>query len=80
MRVHLVVVTDDRWGMAAALGPAFGLSPEQALRSPHALAGSVEQIVDDLVERRERWGISYIGVGVDALHSLAPVVAKLAGT
>jgi probable F420-dependent oxidoreductase len=80
VRVHLVVVTDDRWGMAAALGPAFGLSPEQALRSPHALAGSVDQIVDDLVERRERWGISYIGVGVDALHSLAPVVAKLAGT
>ena len=80
VRVHLVVVTDDRWGMAAALGPAFGLSPEQALRSPHALAGSVDQIVDDLVERRERWGISYIGVGVDALHSLAPVVAKLVGT
>jgi probable F420-dependent oxidoreductase len=80
VRVHLVVVTSDRWGMGAALGPAFGLSPEQALRSPHALAGSVEQIVDDLVERRERWGISYIGLGVDAVHALAPVVAKLAGT
>ena len=80
VRVHLVIVTNDRFGMAAALGPAFGLSPEQALRSPHALAGSVEEIVDDLVERRERWGISYIGVGVDALHSLAPVVARLAGT
>jgi probable F420-dependent oxidoreductase len=80
VRVHLVVVTDDRLGMATALGPAFGLSPEQALRSPHALTGSVEEIVDDLVERRERWGISYIGVGIDALHSLAPVVARLAGT
>ncbi len=80
VRVHLVIVTNDRWGMAAALGPAFGLSPDQALRSPHALAGSVEQITDDLRERRERWGISYIGVGVDALQSLAPVVAKLAGT
>jgi probable F420-dependent oxidoreductase len=80
VRVHLVVVTNDRWGMATALGPAFGMTPEQSLRSPHALAGSAEQIVDDLVERRERWGISYIGVGVDALHSLAPVVAKLAGT
>ncbi|MEY2422396.1 MAG: hypothetical protein QOI95_2463 [Acidimicrobiaceae bacterium] len=80
VRVHLVIVTNDRWGMAAALGPAFGLAPEQALRSPHALAGSVDQIVDDLIERRERWGISYIGVGVDALHDLAPVVAKLAGT
>jgi probable F420-dependent oxidoreductase len=80
VRVHLAAVTNDRWEMARTLGPAFGLSPEQALRSPHALAGSVEQIVDDLVEQRERWGISYIGLGVDALHSLAPVVAKLAGT
>lgn len=80
VRVHLVVVTDDRWGMANALGPAFGMTPEQALRSPHALAGSVEEIVDDLVERRERWGISYIGVGLDSLQALEPVVAKLAGT
>ena len=80
VRVHLVAVTDDRLAMAEVLGPAFGVSPEQALRSPHQLAGSVEEIVDDLIERRERWGISYIGVGVDALHSLAPVVAKLAGT
>jgi len=80
VRVHLAAVTDDRQGMADTLGPAFGLSPEQAMRSPHALAGSVEQIVDDLVERRERWGISYIGLGVDALHAFAPVVARLAGT
>ena len=79
VRVHLTIVTNDRWGMAAALGPAFGLTPEQALRSPHALAGSVEEIVDDLLERRDRWGISYIGIGVDALHSFAPVVARMAG-
>lgn len=80
VRVHLATVTNDRWGMAATLGPAFGMTPEQSLASPHALAGTIEQITDDLVERRERWGISYIGVGVDALHALAPVVAKLAGT
>ena len=80
VRVHLTIVTNDRWGMASALGPAFGLTPEQALRSPHALAGSVDEIVDDLLERRERWGISYIGIGVDALHSFAPVVAKIVGT
>jgi probable F420-dependent oxidoreductase len=80
VRVHLAAVTDDRDAMAGALGPAFGLTPAEAIESPHALAGSVEEIVDTLVERRERFGISYLGVGIDALEPLAPVVARLAGT
>jgi len=80
VRVHLVVVTDDRPGMAEVLAPAFGVTPEESLRTPHALAGTVDQIADDLIERRERWGISYIGIGVDALHAMAPVVARLVGT
>ena len=80
VRVHLAAVTNDRSAMADTLGPAFGLTPEQALRSPHALAGSVDQIVEDLLERRDRWGISYIGIGLDAMHELAPVVARMAGT
>lgn len=80
VRVHAVVVTDDRQGMAELLAPALGISPAAALASPHAIAGTVEEIVDDLVARRERWGISYLGVSVDALDALAPVVARLAGT
>lgn len=80
VRVHLVVVTDDRAGVAAMLAGGFGLTPEEALGSPHALAGTVEEICADLVARRERWGISTIGVGVDSLEAMAPVVARLAGT
>ena len=80
VRVHLAAVTNDRSAMADALGPAFGLTPEQALRSPHALAGTVDEIAEDLAERRERWAISYIGVGLEAVHELAPVVARMAGT
>lgn len=79
-RVHIVVVTNDRMGVASQLASGFGLTPEQALESPHALCGTVEEIVDDLVSRRERFGISTIGVPLDALESLGPVVAKLAGT
>jgi probable F420-dependent oxidoreductase len=79
VRVHLVVVTDDRAGVADALAPAFGLSPEAALRSPHALVGSVDELCDDLLARRDRWGISYIGVGVDALDAMAPIVDRLRG-
>ncbi|MGH9139415.1 MAG: TIGR03621 family F420-dependent LLM class oxidoreductase [Acidimicrobiales bacterium] len=79
VRVHLAVVTDDRDSVAAGIAPAFGLTPEEALASPHALAGTVDQICDDLLARRERWGISYIGVSLDAMDSLAPVVERLAG-
>jgi hypothetical protein len=35
--------------------------------------------VDDLQERRERFGLSYIAVFDTALEDLAPVVARLRG-
>lgn len=80
VRVHLAMVTDDRDGVIDEVAPAFGLTPEEAMATPHALIGSVEEICDQLVERRERWGISYLGLSADQLDAFAPVVAKLAGT
>lgn len=79
-RVHLAVVTDDRESFADAVAPALGLTGAQALESPHALAGTIEQLCDTIVERRERFGLSYITVGADAVEAMAPVVARLAGT
>ena len=79
-RVHLAVVTDDREAFADAFAPALGLTGAQALQSPHALAGTVEQLCDTIVERRERFGLSYVTVGADALEAMAPVVARLTGT
>jgi probable F420-dependent oxidoreductase len=80
VRVHLVVVTEDRQRVAADLAAGFGLTTAQALATPHALCGSPGQIAETLIERRERFGISAIGVALDALDDLAPVVAQLAGT
>ena len=79
VRVHLALVTDDRAGVAEAVAPSFGLTPDEALESPHALAGTVEEIVDQCLERSERFGISYVGLGLDALDAMAPVVDALAG-
>ncbi len=45
--------------------------------SPHVLSGSVEELVDTLLQRRERWGFSYIVVREDVLEDFAPVVARL---
>lgn len=79
VRVHLAMITDDRTGAADMLAGGFGLTPADALASPHALVGTVEEVVDDLVERRARYGISYVGLSVDAVDAFAPVVARLAG-
>ena len=80
VRVHLAAITDDRRALAEAFGPALGLGPDEAMASPHALAGSVTEIVEQCLERRERYGISAIGLGLDALEAMAPVVERLAGT
>ena len=61
-------------------GPETGLTPDQGLETPHALAGSVDQIVDTCLARRERFGISMIGLSLDVMDDMAPVVARLAGT
>lgn len=53
--------------------------PELYAHSPAVLSGSVDRCCDLLVERRERFGISYIQLKSD-LDSAAPIVARLAGT
>ncbi len=79
-RVHLATVTDDRMALAEAMAPVLGVSPQDALDTPHALAGTVEEIVEQCIERRERFGLSYITIGLEAYEAFEPVVARLAGT
>ena len=80
IRFFVTKVTDDRTGFAQAIAPTFGVAPEDALESAAVLVGSVDQIIDQLQQRRERWGLSYVVVGDDNVDEIAPVVAKLAGT
>ena len=44
------------------------------------LVGTVDEMVEALEARRERWDASYIVVQHDAIDAMAPVVARLAGT
>ncbi|MBM3674564.1 MAG: TIGR03621 family F420-dependent LLM class oxidoreductase [Actinobacteria bacterium] len=80
IRYFFANVTDDRQGLAEAMAPAFGLSPQDALDAGISLVGTVEEICDILVERRERWGVSSIVVGDDAFEAFAPVVGRLAAS
>jgi hypothetical protein len=50
------------------------------LESPFVLLGSVDEIVAQLVARRQRWGISYYVVFDDVVDAFAPIVDRLTGT
>ncbi|TMF24384.1 MAG: LLM class flavin-dependent oxidoreductase, partial [Chloroflexi bacterium] len=73
-------VTDDRDGVAEMLAPAMGFGPADVLEVPHFMLGTADQIAEEIIARRERYGISHIVVPGDAADSLAPVVKRLAGT
>lgn len=78
--VFFTVVTEDRQGTAERLALGFGTTPADLLGSPHAAIGTIDQIVDNLQQQREEYGISYIGFSGNVFEAVAPVVGKLAGT
>jgi probable F420-dependent oxidoreductase len=78
--VQRVVVTDNRRQAADELARRWSqLTPEDLLESPYVLIGTVDQLVEDLRLRRERWGISYYVIFESYFEAFAPVVAQLAG-
>lgn len=56
-----------------------GVSYEALWEMPSVLIGSIDQICDTLIERRERFGISYYVVRDAQFEAFAPIVARLAG-
>ncbi len=79
VRAFVVMFSDDREATAEMLAPGLGMDPAAALRSPLALVGTPTSMTEDLLERRETYGFSYIGVGPDEMEQFAPIVAELAG-
>ncbi len=78
--VQRVIITDQRRQAAEELAHRWTqLSPDDILQSPYVLIGTVDQIVDDLQARRQRWDISYYVTLEPYMEALAPVVARLAG-
>ena len=49
------------------------------LGTMHNLVGSEDQICEELLERRERYGFSYITTTITNAEQMAPVVTRLAG-
>lgn len=74
------VITDDPAAAAAQIAPKVRAAAETLPDHPNVLLGSVPEIVDLLLERRERYGVNYVTVQQDMAEQFAPVVAKLAGS
>jgi probable F420-dependent oxidoreductase len=76
--LQLVAVTDDAAAVLRPLLDRTGLSLEDARTSPYLLVGPVEQLADQLLERRERFGVTYwVGFG-SALDDLTAVMDEVA--
>jgi probable F420-dependent oxidoreductase len=78
--VQRVEVTDHRHIAAEDLAHRWPqLRPADILQSPYVLLGTVEQIVEDLQRRRDRWGFSYYGLFERDMETFAPVVGRGSG-
>ena len=80
MLTFVVAIGGDRDEMARLMAPSMGLTEEQAREAPLALVGSVEEICEQLEERRARWGLNEWVVHDAELDAFGEVVARLAGT
>ncbi len=79
IRTFFVKVTDDRAGMVERISSMFQVPADMINDSPFALIGSVESCIEQLLERREKWGFSYTIVGAENIDECAPIVAALRG-
>ena len=79
VRAFLVSITDDAKQAASGIASMLGVEQQMVEESPFALVGPTSKLIEDLLERRERWGFSYVIVGADDVDSFAPVVAALNG-
>jgi probable F420-dependent oxidoreductase len=78
--VFLAQVTEDRQAVAATLATGFGAEARDVLDMPHFLIGTIDELVDDLRARRERYGFSFVVVPGESAEAFAPVVERLSGT
>lgn len=76
---YFTIVTPDGEGTRAKMAPMFGMTPEVLAEHPNALIGSIDEICDRIVERRERFGISYVSFGASVIDAVGPVVERLTG-
>lgn len=59
-------------------GRTYGLGPDELRESPHYLSTDAAEMTEQLLARRERWGISYFVLRPSQLDAVAPAISRLA--
>ena len=72
--------TSEAEEMFNGMAPMFGLTPEQAKTIPMVLAGTVNDVCEQLSATNDQYGTSYWVIHDGEIETMAPVVAKLAGS
>ena len=72
--------TSEAEEMFNGMAPMFGLTAEQAKTIPMVLAGTVNDVCEQLERYRDQYGTSYWVIHDGEIETMAPVVAKLAGS
>ena len=73
-------VTDEPRSLAGALSARLKATAAQLIDSPYFLYGSIAGLKRQLLERRERLGITYVALPENAVEPFAPVVRELRGS
>jgi probable F420-dependent oxidoreductase len=79
--VQMVIETNDRRGTAQGMIDRFGvgMTLDDMLKTPFLLIGTVEEMAEQLIRCRERYGFSYITVHEPSIDAFAPVIEQLRG-
>jgi alkanesulfonate monooxygenase SsuD/methylene tetrahydromethanopterin reductase-like flavin-dependent oxidoreductase (luciferase family) len=72
-----VEVTDDAGALYAQEAAEGDMTEAEAGESPSLLYGTINELRDQLLSRRERFGLSYYNVPQSATESFAPLAKEL---
>jgi probable F420-dependent oxidoreductase len=78
INVRHLEITQDRRSVLEGVAPRFGLDGRWLLGSgtPYVLVGTVDEIVRQLHDARDRWGFSYfkLGISVGSMKPMAQII------
>ncbi len=75
----IVKIGDDANQFVDEMAPIFGVTGDVARSVPIVVTGPKEQVIEDLLERRERFGFNYFVIHDNEVDEFAPIVEALSG-